>query len=436
MGALTLVAVVAVVAARSISPSVARSRTRPPAVVPVLAKARVAPLTETVELTCTPSRSSSIDVVAGTGQATADGGVSAEIVTAHPLAVGADVTEGSVVAVVSGRPVIALTGALPAYRDLKPGDVGPDVGQLQAALLELHLISAGFRLGTFDVPTSQAVRDLYASVGFDPVLTGVGDQDPDVLIANARGAVTAAQRALSRARRDAESAPSADADDSVAQAAAALEQAVSARDRTVDRAGATLPRSEVVFVPLLPATLVAAPVPVGSSVSNAEAIVTIGAGPTVLKCPVTPSQAAVVKPNMAATFDAADGSSGSGVVSSLEKPPREPEGSASSNSGDSKPAAVQDVASITLDAPVSSPGPTGVSEVQAVVTVRQSAAPVLSVPSSAVRRVGGVDVVAMRRSGQFVLVEVRVIDEAGGWVHVDPVRPDSGLADGSVVRVA
>ena len=41
---------------------------------------------------------------------------------------------GDVLVEVTGRPVIALTGPLPAYRDLVVGDIGPDVAQLEQAL--------------------------------------------------------------------------------------------------------------------------------------------------------------------------------------------------------------------------------------------------------------------------------------------------------------
>src|SRR6266702_4000905 len=56
------------------------------------------------------------------------------IVTARPPRVGSVVADGSVLAQVAGRPVFAMRGVTPMYRDLTIGDRGPDVGQLQDGL--------------------------------------------------------------------------------------------------------------------------------------------------------------------------------------------------------------------------------------------------------------------------------------------------------------
>ena len=53
------------------------------------------------------------------------------LLTSAPVR-GAVVTEGTAAFVVSGRPVLVLQGAQPAYRDLGIGDSGPDVQQLAA----------------------------------------------------------------------------------------------------------------------------------------------------------------------------------------------------------------------------------------------------------------------------------------------------------------
>ena len=61
----------------------------------------------------------------------------AGVVTALGPSAGESVTEGTVLVVVSGRPVFALVGAVPVYRSLVPGMSGDDVAQLQAALSRL-----------------------------------------------------------------------------------------------------------------------------------------------------------------------------------------------------------------------------------------------------------------------------------------------------------
>ena len=65
---------------------------------------------------------------------------------------------------VTGRPVIALAGRLPAYRDLAVGDTGPDVVQLKSALAGL-----GFDAGDPDDATrsdAAAVAALYDRLGY------------------------------------------------------------------------------------------------------------------------------------------------------------------------------------------------------------------------------------------------------------------------------
>jgi len=61
-------------------------------------------------------------------------GASVAVVTAVRVGVGQAVSAGQVLVEVSGRPVIALPGDVPAYRDLKPGDTGKDITELQQAL--------------------------------------------------------------------------------------------------------------------------------------------------------------------------------------------------------------------------------------------------------------------------------------------------------------
>lgn len=95
---------------------------------------------------------------------TAEGAQS--VVTALPLAPGDTVYPGTVLAEVSGRPVIALPGDFPAYRELDRGMSGPDVRQLQRALQPRWGTPV---TGTFDVRTEQDVRRMYESAGYQPV---------------------------------------------------------------------------------------------------------------------------------------------------------------------------------------------------------------------------------------------------------------------------
>ncbi|MCX5406650.1 hypothetical protein OHA37_22590 [Streptomyces sp. NBC_00335] len=136
-------------------------------------------------------------------------GAAGAVVTKLPVAVGGRVEEGQVLLEVSGRPVIALRGTLPAYRDLKPGSEGGDVAQLQQALARLGHATGADRAGRFGEGTKAALSALYASAGYDP-LPALPDGNASVV--DARNAVTSAERAVEDAR---------DAADRAAKAASA-----------------------------------------------------------------------------------------------------------------------------------------------------------------------------------------------------------------------
>jgi peptidoglycan hydrolase-like protein with peptidoglycan-binding domain len=88
------------------------------------------------------------------------------VVTRLPVAAGDPVEPGQPVTEVSGRPVFVLPGELPAYRDVRPGDRGPDVRQLQRALRQLGYAvdDADGQVGT---GTQRALRTLYQRHGYD-----------------------------------------------------------------------------------------------------------------------------------------------------------------------------------------------------------------------------------------------------------------------------
>lgn len=95
-------------------------------------------------------------------------GDSTPIVTRLPLAPGDPLTEGDVIVEVSGRPVIALAGQLPVFRNLTPGIEGPDVAQLEAALVRLGY-DPGEADGVYSTDTEAAVDAFYRELGYTPV---------------------------------------------------------------------------------------------------------------------------------------------------------------------------------------------------------------------------------------------------------------------------
>lgn len=97
--------------------------------------------------------------------ASEEGGGAGQIVTFLPRKSGDEVKSGQSVIEISGRPVIALEGKFPAFRDIKEGDKGRDVSQLQTALSSLYGTPV---TGTFDARTTADVKRLYAALGYQP----------------------------------------------------------------------------------------------------------------------------------------------------------------------------------------------------------------------------------------------------------------------------
>ncbi len=102
------------------------------------------------------------------GQPTAEVGAALLTVSAVKTRPGELVQPGSAVAEVSGRPLIALPGAVAAYRDLSRGDRGPDVIQLQRALGAAGYPCGYDTAGVFGRGTRQALIALYAALGYAP----------------------------------------------------------------------------------------------------------------------------------------------------------------------------------------------------------------------------------------------------------------------------
>ena len=128
-------------------------------------------------------------------------GKSAAVVSAVGVPPGGTVAAGDVLLAVSGRPVIALPGAVPAYRDLTPGAEGADVTQLQQALTSVGLGIGKDSAGVYGAGTQAAVADLYERAGFTVPTAGTGEDAADP-VADAQAALTTADRAVQDAQAD------------------------------------------------------------------------------------------------------------------------------------------------------------------------------------------------------------------------------------------
>ncbi len=118
-----------------------------------------------------------------------------QVVTRAP-AIGQQISEGGVIAEVSGRPVFAFQGELPVFRGFEPGSTGPDVAQLEAALARL-----GFDPGSvdeiYDDLTERAIDALYLAAGYQS--EGPTDEQRSAL-REANNAVVSAEQSLATAR--------------------------------------------------------------------------------------------------------------------------------------------------------------------------------------------------------------------------------------------
>ncbi|MDR1449762.1 MAG: peptidoglycan-binding protein [Propionibacteriaceae bacterium] len=277
------------------------------------------------------------------------------MVTRVAVAVGQEVGPGQVLAEVSGRPVFALAGVTPAYRDLRPGYEGDDVRQLQQDLADMGF-DPGAIDGVFGAPTKTAVESFYQSIGYPAPSAGEADEQQERQAAagvrQAQWAVEDAQTALSEAaealrkaqaaKAQADWAATANPDPTAAQAAAAQAELVETAERTVRQAqtaleraqrqsaeaqtdqaetsartGPMVPLGEYAFIPSFPARVTSLPAQVGAAAPMP--LLTLASGQLQASGTVNPSQAALltVGQPVAVLLEAGDVQA-TGQVASLE----------------------------------------------------------------------------------------------------------------------
>ncbi|MGB8196903.1 MAG: peptidoglycan-binding domain-containing protein [Acidimicrobiales bacterium] len=165
------------------------------------------------------------------------------IVTQLNVHRGSDVTEGSWIMAVAGRPIVALTGSIPAYRDMSMGETGVDIEELQQSLHQLGYGTEPDAVGVFGSGTEVAVRQMYQRLGFAPALE------------NARQA-----------------------------------------------SSAFVPRGEVLFVPTLPEQLVALDVKLGGTVPSSGTVGQLGSGTIVIEGGAELGTQTNIRPGQTATI--------------------------------------------------------------------------------------------------------------------------------------
>jgi peptidoglycan hydrolase-like protein with peptidoglycan-binding domain len=103
---------------------------------------------------------------AGAGSPATGGSASAVYISKLDAAAGDSVASGQQLAEIDGQPLFALAGPVPAWRDLMPGDSGPDVTELQQALARLGYYHDGDTPGYFGSATQYAVDLYYEHLGY------------------------------------------------------------------------------------------------------------------------------------------------------------------------------------------------------------------------------------------------------------------------------
>ncbi len=119
------------------------------------------------------------------------------VVTRLPKVEGDELAEGEVAVEITGRPVIVLQGRLPAYRTMGPSMEGPDVRQLEEALVRLGY-DAGAVDEVYTSETGSAVEALYSSLGYK---ANGRTRDEEAAIDAARDRVRQLERSLASATR-------------------------------------------------------------------------------------------------------------------------------------------------------------------------------------------------------------------------------------------
>lgn len=168
VAAIALVGGTWVVALRFQSPAQRDAAALPPTVQPVVVPVERGDLVErtTVMSTASAQGARTLEIPLSSG---------VNVVTRAGVSTGADLASGAVVVWINGRPVFALQGAFPLFRDIGPGDTGDDVRMVQQALADLGCaITPDGQFGAF---TAQCVTNLYRSVGAEPPTRAVGASD-------------------------------------------------------------------------------------------------------------------------------------------------------------------------------------------------------------------------------------------------------------------
>jgi len=106
------------------------------------------------------------------GSPAGGGSVGPVYVSRLDVAAGRTISNGEKLAEIDGEPLFALSGRVPAWRDMTPGESGPDVAELQKSLASLGYYTGGDTAGFFGPATQDAVSSYYEHLGYTAPATG------------------------------------------------------------------------------------------------------------------------------------------------------------------------------------------------------------------------------------------------------------------------
>ncbi|MCJ0868673.1 peptidoglycan-binding domain-containing protein [Streptomyces sp. AP-93] len=391
------------------------------------------------------------------------------VVTKVAVRPGDPVRAGKVLLEVSGRPVFALPGALPVYRDLKPGATGDDVKQLQKALAGLGHGTGSDRSGIFGAGTKAALASFYKSIGYDP-LPAVADRGEAVK--SAEDAVTSAERSVEDAKAAAKAANTGSSggtgstgssgaegskgtsgsgstggkgsgQDAARSVARAQEDLTKARERLTEAraaAGPMVPAGEVVFLESFPARADTVSVRPGSPVSGAA--MTLSAGALVVRGQLAEHQKGLVRAGqkveiLSETSGVTVAAEVLSVADTASAPPAAPNGGQGDGQGQQAPAPGGPSGYEMLVRPVAAlDSKLAGQDVRLTVEAAATDGNALVVPVTAVSAGtdGRTSVTVVDGTGAQRRVEIRPGTTGDGYVEIRPTG-DGALADGDSVVI-
>ncbi|WP_406287933.1 peptidoglycan-binding protein [Streptomyces sp. NBC_00209] len=377
-------------------------------------------------------------------------GAASAVITKQPVEAGRTIRPGQLLLEVSGRPVFALQGKVPAYRDLKPGADGADVAQLQSALRQMGYTPGSDRKGYFGPGTKTALAAFYKSLGYDPLSA---EPEGESGVTQAREAVLTAQRVLEDAQDAAategsgrtgtahgtpQAGPRASGSPSASdggtssrdlrkQVERAREDLAKARERLAQAeevAGPMLPVSEVVFLSSFPARVAGVDTKVGSAVTGKA--LTLSAGALTVRGYLQAYEKGLVHPGQRVEiFSELTGQSAVAAVSSVSDEVASKQ-TVTPEDGSERPAAGGEGFLMVVKPLKSLPGSMADQDVRLTVRAATTKGKALVVPVSAISAgADGRTVVTVRSaSGAQHRVTVTTGTSGDGYVEVRPQSPD------------